>query len=57
VRDSDLRRRFGLNIIAVRRGDGLVTEIDPQMVVSTGDILVVIGKQENIHRFEEYLGS
>jgi trk system potassium uptake protein TrkA len=57
VRDFDLRRRYGLNILAVRRDEGLTTEIMPQMILNTGDVLVVIGKQENIHHFEEYLSS
>ena len=57
VRDFDLRRRFGLNIIAVRRDEGLTTEIVPQMILNMGDVLAVIGKQENIRNFEEYLGS
>lgn len=55
VLDLNLRRRYGLNIIARRRGDSLTTDILPDMVLSATDSITVIGKTEAIRRFENNL--
>jgi trk system potassium uptake protein TrkA len=57
IEQLNLRKRFGLNIIAVRHADKLETEIDPKRQLQKGDLLVVIGKCTNINKFEQYLGS
>ncbi len=55
VKELDLRRSFGLNIIALRKNERLDTDIDPSMKLLSGDTLIVVGKSDNIQRFEEYL--
>ena len=57
VIDSGLRAKFGLNVIALRHGDEMTTDIRPTTKLITGDTITVIGKKENIAKFEEYLGS
>ena len=57
VLELDVRKRFGLNIIAVKQEGKLSTEILPTTVLSAVDSLTVIGKTEAIHRFENYLQS
>lgn len=52
VQQVDLRARYGLNIIAIERGEQTVTEVSPTYKFDFGDGLVVIGKIENIQRFE-----
>lgn len=53
VLDMDLRRKAGLNIIALQHNGKTEIEVDPEYVFREDDILVVIGKKENIRRFEK----
>ncbi|NCB31403.1 MAG: TrkA family potassium uptake protein [Clostridia bacterium] len=53
----DLRKSFGLNIIAVKHNGEINTEIEPSLVLHEGDVMVVVGKRVNIKQFEQYLGE
>ena len=53
VLDMDLRRRFGLNIIALQHDGKTEIEVDPEYIFREDDILVIIGKGENIRKFEK----
>ena len=53
VQEMDIRRQYGLNIIAIERERVMDIEVPPQYRFREGDILVVIGKVENIKCFEE----
>ncbi len=53
VDQSELRSRFRLNIIAVERESETLISIPPDYVFSIGDRLILIGKNEDIRRFEE----
>jgi trk system potassium uptake protein len=55
VLEMNLRGHYGLNIIAVKQGEGIGIDIGPQLVLTAGDIIVVIGKRANIHSFEDSL--
>ena len=44
VQEADLRRKFGLNIIAIERGEQTMTDINPAHVFAVDDIIVVVGK-------------
>lgn len=57
VIDLDLRGRFGLNIIAVKRGSDINIDIQPDMPLVENDIIVVIGQKRNISKFEKQLGE
>lgn len=57
VMEADLRRRFSLNIIALENGTTTEIEVRPDYRFVSGDIVVVIGKKENIRRFEQYLSE
>lgn len=46
------RQKYGLNIIAIEHEGKTDTQIIPEYVFSKGDVLVVIGKSENVSRFE-----
>lgn len=52
VQEIRFRQKFGLNIIAIEHTGITETEIQPDYVFSKGDVLVVIGKSENVSRFE-----
>lgn len=55
--DSGIRARFGLNIIALRHGDEMTTDIRPTTKLIAGDTITVIGKKDSIAKLEEYLGN
>ena len=55
VIELNVRSRYGLNIIARRRGDTISTDILPNMVLHADDSLTVIGKTESIRKFEDDL--
>lgn len=55
VIELNLRRNYGLNIIAVRHDGGITTDILPTTQLFADDTITVIGKTVDIRRFEEYL--
>lgn len=55
VSGLNIRQNFGLNIIAIKHLDNIITEITPDTVLYTNDNIVVIGKRKNISSFEDYL--
>lgn len=52
VEETQLRRRFKLNIIAIEHDRETNIEITPEYCFMPGDILVVIGNIDNIDKFE-----
>ena len=52
VIELNIRKKYGLNIIAVQNGHGTNIEIAPDYRFREGDVLVVIGKIKNIDRME-----
>ncbi|MGD2045595.1 MAG: cation:proton antiporter [Gemmatimonadota bacterium] len=48
LRDSDLRRLFGVSVVAIRRGDEIIPNPGGEETVRGGDLLVVIGLGEEI---------
>ena len=55
VVDVDVRRRFGLNIIAVEHGGEIMTEITPDYVFREEDQIIVIGDRTRISALEREL--
>jgi len=55
VRDLELRARYGLNIIAIRKDGNLDTDVGPETQLHPEDALVVVGKKDNLRRFEKML--
>lgn len=53
VQESEIRRRYQLNIIAIENESGTNIEIMPEYRFQSDDILIVIGKTDNMDRFEE----
>lgn len=52
----DLRAKFGINVIAVRRGNEVIVSPPPSQDINKSDVLVVIGSVKDLERFERYLG-
>ncbi len=49
----NIRKKYHLNIIVVLRNDKAISEITPELVLQTEDILVVGGTNEAIKKFEK----
>ncbi|WP_432354827.1 potassium channel family protein [Sporosarcina sp. A2] len=51
--DLDIRAKFGVNIVAIKRGDHIL--VSPQAIeeIQLNDVLIVIGSDVDIHRFEK----
>ena len=54
---SKIRDNFNLNIIALERDRNTVIEIDPSYTLRKDDLIVIIGKKNNIRALEEFLDS
>ena len=52
VQDFNIRRKYNLNIIAIEHDRTTDIEVSPDYRFRDGDIVVVIGKVENVKRFE-----
>ena len=55
IHEADVRRQYGVNIIAVERNHQTQVDFSPQYRFQAGDIVAVIGKGSNIDRFEQAL--
>ncbi len=55
VIELEIRKRFGLNIIALQDKMGTTISIDPNKKLIQGNVIVVIGKDDDIKRFEQSL--
>ena len=51
ILDLDLRKRYSLNVIAIHHEKGIELEFSPSYQLKKGDVVVVIGKEENVSRF------
>lgn len=49
----DIRVRYGINIVAIKRGDDIMVSPAADDVIKEGDILIVIGADVDINRFEK----
>ncbi len=46
----DLRRRYGLNVLAIGNGEKFVTNPNPGQILKKGLVMVVIGSNKNLQR-------
>ncbi|WP_449620412.1 potassium channel family protein [Robertmurraya sp. Marseille-Q9965] len=51
--ELDIRARFGCNIVAIQRGKEIFVSPSPDMEILRGDVLVVIGRNDDINRFDK----
>lgn len=49
----NVRRHYGVNILAIHRQERFLVSPAPDMLFATGDTLLVMGKKEDIERLEE----
>ncbi len=55
VLETDIRRRFKLNIIALVHDKKTTTEITPELILYENDVIVVVGNEEDIKKFEHHI--
>ena len=51
--DLDIRARYGINIVAFKRGRDIIVSPQANESILEGDILIVIGADTDINRFEK----
>jgi trk system potassium uptake protein TrkA len=51
IRSLDLRRRSGITVMLIRREGRVMSTIDPDEKIASGDILVVLGDPTAVRRF------
>ena len=51
--ELNARAQFGINIIAIKRGSEFIVAPDPDMNIEIGDILIIIGHDNDLDRFEK----
>ncbi len=50
--ELDLRGKYGLNVMAIRKGADINISVMPKDVIESGDVLVVIGHNEDLKKVE-----
>jgi trk system potassium uptake protein TrkA len=53
--DLDIRAKYGINIVAIKRGKNIIVSPQANEGIKQGDILIVIGADKDIDRFEKNL--
>lgn len=53
LRSADLRKRLGVTLVAVKRGDELIVSPPVDLVFADGDVLAIIGHNDAIARLAE----
>ena len=44
----NLREKMNLNVIGIKRGDEVTVNVDPSETLNAGEILIVIGNNEDL---------
>lgn len=52
IREINIRKKYSLNIIAIEHQQDTIIEFAPDYEFLEEDIIVVIGKLQNIRKFE-----
>ncbi|MFD3447974.1 potassium channel family protein [Microbacteriaceae bacterium 4G12] len=55
LQELDIRAKFGLNIVAIKREKDVVVSPRATEAIRGGDILIVIGGDDEVTRFENFL--
>lgn len=50
ILDNNIRAKFGLNIVAIKKSNDIVVSPDPTIIIERGDILVVVGETSYIEK-------
>lgn len=53
--ELDIRAEYGVSVIAIKRGSDLIVSPDPTVNIKDTDVLIVIGNDEDLNKFEKLL--
>lgn len=53
LKDVNLRTRFNVNVLAVKKADGTVDIPEPGFKFSEGDLLIMVGKDDDLEKLGE----
>jgi len=53
--DLDIRANYGCNVVAIKRGDDINVSPSDEDTLKANDVLIVIGADKDISRFEKHL--
>ncbi|GAV22646.1 potassium channel family protein [Carboxydothermus pertinax] len=57
IKEIDVRAKYGFTILAIKRGNQLLISPSSDEQFQTGDILVLIGRNENFKKLERDIGD
>ena len=52
LRDANIREQTDCTVIAIRRGDDVITDIGPDTEITDDDELIIVGTDDGVHEFE-----
>jgi trk system potassium uptake protein len=52
LRQLDLRNRFDVNVIAIKRADSFDLSVKADTAIEPGDVLILVGKNDHLRRME-----
>jgi trk system potassium uptake protein TrkA len=53
IMDLDIRKKYGLNIVAIKRGEEIIVSPQAKETIESKDVLIVIGTDHDLDRFEK----
>ncbi len=54
--DLDVRLKTGCTVIGIKRGEDVIAEIDASTRIEVGDVIAVVGHEEQVERFKKVFG-
>ncbi len=55
LKDSNIRLKYGVNLVAIQRGEVFITDVKPETEIMQEDLLYVVGEPEAIMDFNKKL--
>ncbi|MDQ7082905.1 MAG: TrkA C-terminal domain-containing protein [Aquificota bacterium] len=53
LRELDLRKRYGINVLAIKRDEEVLVNPSAEDVLAEGDVLLVLGSEESVRKMSE----
>ena len=51
--ELNLRKKYAINVVALKRGETIDVTVDPTQPLQAGDLLVVIAETAKLHKLRE----
>ncbi|MHC1595368.1 MAG: potassium channel family protein [Candidatus Syntropharchaeales archaeon] len=55
--DLDIRLKTGCTVIGIKRGDDVIADVNASTKIEAGDVIAVIGHEQQVERFKELFGE